>query len=70
MADKQPPLQAHLRSSPQKSLDYCLPPSCKAKLKKVWLCTCFVRRFRSPHREAARQGVRPLCLSYPQGQAY
>ena len=23
------------------------------------------RAFRSPHREAARQGVRPLCHSYP-----
>ena len=47
------------------SLDYRLPPSCKAKLKQVWLCTCFVRRFRSARREAGRRSARPLCLLRP-----
>ena len=27
------------------SVDFRLPPPCKAKLKQVWFCSCFERRF-------------------------
>ena len=37
--------------------DFRLPPPCMAKLKRVWLCACFVRRF------CAKRIIKPIDCS-------